>query len=172
MESRKKAGVILVNNQKILLVKGIVKWSFPKGTLEQSESCINCAKREFQEETGFKLKKSLDPTNVINSCNCLYYVLEIEMSDLVETENIPDPTEIVLISWFHLKQIPDLNINCGVKSSIPKLNNKFKIPLIPPGFEEEFYNRLYLSKKKYRKMTMTDINGWSCKIKRVRTLSL
>jgi len=55
------AANIIERDRKILLmqetfkeVKG--KWNFPAGRLEIDEDIIDCAKREGEEETGFKLK--------------------------------------------------------------------------------------------------------------------
>lgn len=56
-------GNIIEKDNKILLmqetfekVKG--KWNLPAGRLDMNEDIITCAKREGEEETGFKLKPS------------------------------------------------------------------------------------------------------------------
>ncbi|UFX82939.1 NUDIX domain-containing protein [Candidatus Absconditicoccus praedator] len=53
MEKHKSAGIIPIKDSKILLIKGWHgNWLFPKGHIEENESDIEAAKREFWEETG------------------------------------------------------------------------------------------------------------------------
>lgn len=49
-----KAGVILIKGGSVYLVCGRKhhKWGFPKGSIEDGESPMECAKRELLEETG------------------------------------------------------------------------------------------------------------------------
>jgi ADP-ribose pyrophosphatase YjhB (NUDIX family) len=46
------AGVICLENNKVLLVKDKYGWCFPKGSVEKGELFEETAKREFREETG------------------------------------------------------------------------------------------------------------------------
>ena len=51
---------IIERNNKILLMQETLekvrgKWNLPAGRLEVKEDIITCAKREGEEETGFKL---------------------------------------------------------------------------------------------------------------------
>ena len=63
-KSHKLSGVILIYNNKILLVrprkfrKQFQKWSVPKGHIESKMSKIENALKELQEESRIKLKKS------------------------------------------------------------------------------------------------------------------
>ena len=53
-----KAGVILINKNKIALVyrENLNDYTFPKGHLEENETIIECAIRETEEETKRKVK--------------------------------------------------------------------------------------------------------------------
>jgi len=65
MESKKDklSGIVLIVNDKILLVKPKKfkgqprKWSIPKGRIEKGSGNIKTAFKELQEETGIKFKK-------------------------------------------------------------------------------------------------------------------
>ena len=58
-----RVGVVLIHDQKILLVRQNNKpfWVFPGGTLEMDESLTECAVRELQEEVnlGVSIEKEL-----------------------------------------------------------------------------------------------------------------
>jgi len=62
-ESHNLSGVILIYNNKILLVRPkkfrrkMKKWSIPKGHIEQKMSKIKTALKELEEESRIKLKK-------------------------------------------------------------------------------------------------------------------
>jgi 8-oxo-dGTP pyrophosphatase MutT (NUDIX family) len=77
----KRAGLILKHDDKFLLVYGRTskKWSFPKGKKNEKESSIDCAIREFEEETGILLTN--DDIEKINfyfrTSHCVYYLLDL-----------------------------------------------------------------------------------------------
>jgi len=63
IESHKLSGVVLIYNNKILLVRPkkfkrkMRKWSIPKGHIERKMSKMQTALKELQEESRVKLKK-------------------------------------------------------------------------------------------------------------------
>lgn len=63
VESHRLSGVVLIYNNKILLVRPkkfrrkMRKWSIPKGHIEDKMSKIQTALKELQEESRIKLKK-------------------------------------------------------------------------------------------------------------------
>jgi len=63
LESHVLSGVVLIYNNKILLVrpkkfrKKMKKWSIPKGHIEEKVGKIQTALKELQEESRIKLKK-------------------------------------------------------------------------------------------------------------------
>ena len=60
-------GGIIMNSSlsKVLLVCSWNgnSWTFPRGKLNESESSLNCAKREIYEETGFDISDYVDMNN-------------------------------------------------------------------------------------------------------------
>jgi len=63
VENHKLSGVVLIYNNKILLVRPrkfrrkMRKWSIPKGHIEEKMSKIQTALKELKEETSVKLKR-------------------------------------------------------------------------------------------------------------------
>lgn len=107
-------GVICLNTSgNVLLVKGKRSklWSFPKGHCESNESDIQCAKREFYEETGLTLP-SLDVfSNKHKMKGGVYFI------HTIEDEPTPEPVdsrEIEEAKWFSLHKIPTLDTNIDV----------------------------------------------------------
>ncbi|SFM29645.1 ADP-ribose pyrophosphatase YjhB, NUDIX family [Paenibacillus sp. 1_12] len=49
------AGVVVLKDDAVLLVKDKSGWSLPKGSTEISETFLQAAEREAYEETGFKI---------------------------------------------------------------------------------------------------------------------
>lgn len=63
------AGIALINRGKIFLIKPFsktndVNWGIPKGHIDDGESELACAVREFTEETGI----SINQTDVVSEC--------------------------------------------------------------------------------------------------------
>lgn len=50
----KSAGIVLVHDNKVVLLKRPRYWELPKGHIEQGETELEAAKRETIEETGIK----------------------------------------------------------------------------------------------------------------------
>ena len=63
VENHKLSGVVLIYNNKILLVRPkkfkrkMRKWSIPKGHIEEKMTKMQTALKELKEETTVKLKK-------------------------------------------------------------------------------------------------------------------
>ena len=100
-----KAGVILVNKNKIALVYRDYydDYSFPKGHVEDGETLLECAVRETEEETKRKVKLISEKEIYVEKyktpkgekCTCYYYLgkddgksdnTSIETHDLVWTQ--------------------------------------------------------------------------------------
>lgn len=123
-----KCGIILEQNNKILLVYGYKskKWGFPKGHMEYGETEEQTAQRELYEETGIyldfnHLKKR------IRFKNNIYFLVHLENSHKVNI-NIKDSVEIELCKWFTLNELLRLEMNeCnfGLKVWLNKRNHNF-----------------------------------------------
>tara|TARA_B100001248_G_C27292922_1_gene413371 strand:- start:386 stop:790 length:405 start_codon:yes stop_codon:yes gene_type:complete len=129
----KKCGIILWNHskEKIFLVYGkkSSKWGFPKGHMEENETEIQTAQREFYEETGYKLKCELNENYekyIIR--NNIYFIVKVHSEDdlLQETIIIPDQKEIEKSHWFSINELLSMDLskfNFGLKTWI--LNKKY-----------------------------------------------
>jgi 8-oxo-dGTP pyrophosphatase MutT (NUDIX family) len=109
----KRAGVIVHNSaNEVLMVKGKAtrKWSFPKGKIEDGESVLNCAKREFFEETGRKLDGTETCVGIFTDMDCQYYVLHIKEKELEKSGTI-DLSEVIMAQWQPEKTLNELNMN-------------------------------------------------------------
>ena len=93
------------------------EWCIPKGRRSNNEKHINCAKREFMEETGydineFKLRDDILPLEeIFYGSNGLiyrhvYYIAEIKTDRLPEIDqnNTLQSGEIQCLGWFNFKQ--------------------------------------------------------------------
>ena len=71
-EFKRYAGVLVKNKNKVLLCKRAPKesmpgvWSIPSGHIEEGESPLDGALREFEEETNIKLQSKLQLISFIN----------------------------------------------------------------------------------------------------------
>lgn len=123
----KKAGVICFDNcGRHLLVKEKTsnKWGFPKGSVEKNESLVDCALREFREETGYTLEKRQIFIGKTFKCHkCMYFIVYINTTDDAENSLIPytmsteniDRDEIVDMFWVNLSDVNPDEMNSGLK---------------------------------------------------------
>jgi 8-oxo-dGTP pyrophosphatase MutT (NUDIX family) len=108
----------------ILLVRGrrSGKWSFPKGHKIRSETYLNCALRETQEETGLDLSDSIPVAYHKLSVGEYFF---FEMDDELSTE-IQDTTEVAEARWVSLEDIADLPCNVDVNNFLSRLSRSFR----------------------------------------------
>ena len=114
-----RAGVILISEDKILLVlgKGSGKWGFPKGSIENTDtSFVQTALRELHEETGIDLNtSSLLPCRWQNHYN-VYYLMSIPESSIKNFNLNPlDTNEIQTAAWITISEANTLSINSDLK---------------------------------------------------------
>lgn len=144
----KRAGIILIHNNKYLLVQGIhsKKWSFPKGCIETGETAFDCAIRELEEETGVKLNNSTDKlinTYLYNNTQLYSYSSNRDSIDVC----INDNKEISKIRWFTDYELKKLQFNERNKSL--------------GMYIEENINPLF--KKVKKPVNLPDADGWILK---------
>ena len=108
--NKQKAGVFVYDKirNKILLVQSRGNlWGPPKGSVEQNESIIECARREMLEETGIKLEDNdISDSNkfIFNDSHYFYCNLD-EVPVTLESPMLSSGTNDASgIGWF--------NINC------------------------------------------------------------
>ena len=117
------------------------EWGFPKGRRNLRESDIDCAKREFEEESGYnsnnyeildetlKFQEIFLGTNNIRYQHTYYLAKSLQNVDLVvDKNNYNQFTEIKKINWFTFEEGMKTirNYNCEKKDILNKVNNYIK----------------------------------------------
>ncbi len=117
-KERKRAGVILCYNSKVLLVLGKIsnKWSFPKGELMDNETFIDGAIRELYEETGIVIEKEiLENALTIKTEYTTYFKVDLEEFGFVPNPKIIDRKEIKKCKFVNTNSLPNLNVNHDIR---------------------------------------------------------
>lgn len=110
------------------------EWGFPKGRRNVNENDINCAFREFKEETGFSVRclqvfTDMKPLEEIFSgtnkkrYKHVYYIAKF--NDCIDyNESIPSCREIKDVQWFTYKEAQEhiRDINVERKELLKRLN--------------------------------------------------
>lgn len=117
----KKNGLMLNIYQKVNLKYKTPEWGFPKGRRNYLEKNLDCATREFMEETGldrdeFFLLENISPLSEIfhGTNDILYkhiYYIAICKSDInvsIDEKNLLQCEEIGDIGWFNYNKCSDL----------------------------------------------------------------
>ena len=125
-----KAGVILINNNKIALIyrTNYNDYSFPKGHLEDNESLIECAIRETEEEIKRKVKLISDNEIYIEKyttpkgeeCECHYF---LGLDDGVSDNDSEDTHDLV---WVNFDEVESTLSYESLKYLWNKIKNKVK----------------------------------------------
>lgn len=117
-------GCLVVKGKKALLVKEAQveagKWNQPAGWLEKHENPVLGAKRETEEETGFKIKitrflgiYSLDRRRVKEWKGARlidrHPIKLLFLAKVTGKGERPNPLEIAEVKWFDLKEIKNLH---------------------------------------------------------------
>ena len=146
-----KIGGYYNNNtpDKLISFKNIIKnsktnwcepeWGFPKGRRKIKEEDIDCAKREFMEETGllendFKINYKIKPKiEIINATNNIqyrhiYYIAELnkEKQLFIDKNNVDQFNEIGDIGYYKFETCLDLirDYNIDKRKILIELNNE------------------------------------------------
>lgn len=113
--NNKKAGIFIYDPKttQVLLVQSRGNlWGFPKGTIKNMESPIDCAIREVKEETGLhiNINNIKNYTNVHN--NGIYYFCEIKSKEL-EIQDHKD-NDANGIGWIKINCLQDCIYNGNI----------------------------------------------------------
>jgi ADP-ribose pyrophosphatase YjhB (NUDIX family) len=107
----KRAGGLIYDKlqKKILVVKGIKKWSLPKGQMENDELPHQTAMREIFEETSMCVNLN-DNCFVKKLDDCYYYVVPCRGCQYFTPKPV-DTKEIKDARWCTYEQLKRLNCN-------------------------------------------------------------
>jgi len=103
----KKDEIILINQYRPVVDRYI--WEIPAGTLHKGESPIQCARREIQEEIGYRtrnvryLGRIFTTPGFTNECIHIY-----KASRLAKVALRPDADEILSVKSFSLAEVRDM----------------------------------------------------------------
>ena len=134
-EFKRYAGVLVKNKNKVLLCKRAPKesmpgvWSIPSGHIEEGESPLDGALREFEEETNIKLPNKLQLIGFINRYKkdktkkgmvyVFYYESDKELTpDLNKAKDGHEHTECM---YFTKNDIPETRDNEQLGKIIEKV---------------------------------------------------
>ena len=113
---------IIEKDNKILLMQETLekvrgKWNLPAGKLEMKEDIISCAKREGEEETGFKLEPlylvGIYQHHLTLEANVVLFVFKSE----IVGGKLTVPQEAMDVRWFSFDEIRELNEKGLLRSS-------------------------------------------------------
>ena len=132
------------------------EWEFPKGRRNLKESDLDCAIREFNEETNFKNKDyeliDLNPTvekfigtNGVRYQHT-YYIAQStsEIKPTINCKNYNQTCEIGNMGWFSYKDAKNIirDYNIKKKFKIDNIYYLIKLLLLDSNYEEKLFNNL------------------------------
>jgi 8-oxo-dGTP pyrophosphatase MutT (NUDIX family) len=120
----------LINNSN----NAVTPWEIPKGGMNKNELELECAKREFEEETGIDSDKytilwNVNPINISHKDDgivyrCVYYLAYLNNNanwhPKVNFDTYNQLTEIEQVRWVSLSEIKFLNLNDEIKNRLTK----------------------------------------------------
>ncbi|MDI6861080.1 MAG: NUDIX domain-containing protein [Caldisericia bacterium] len=108
MKNLISSGGVIINQDKVLILKRDKTWVFPKGKVKENENLIETAKREIFEETGIKVDEPLFfigttkykfvKENEIYNKEVHYYLFK------VDTLNVNIETSFIGFGWFYFDE--------------------------------------------------------------------
>ena len=109
-------------NIKILLIQSRGQlWGSPKGSMNDGETVLECAKREVKEESGIEIVDDNILGSIIVKNKAMYYIVNMQEMEVFPQTNVED-NDANGIGWF--------NVNCLInliKYSKIKVNQHLRI---------------------------------------------
>jgi 8-oxo-dGTP diphosphatase len=114
------AGVCINDSNQVLMVlqageDNEAKWSVPSGGIEGNETFEECCVREFEEETGLKVKvvsKLQDKIGTIEEFGITYELQYFQVTVLSGELTVQDPDELILdIAWKSFDELDQLEMS-------------------------------------------------------------
>jgi ADP-ribose pyrophosphatase YjhB (NUDIX family) len=120
-KEKRYSGILVKHKNKVLFFKRSEKkerggeWSIPSGGIEEDETPINAAYREFFEETGIEIEEEIQLTSMIAKMSrdgkkmkgLLYvYFCEVDENFNVDLDIAEDGHEHSECGWFGLSNLP------------------------------------------------------------------
>ena len=130
IKEEKSCGCIIINENKVLLVKQTEgHWGFPKGHVEQGETEVQTAIREVKEETNIDVEVKEDkryeeeyyPEENIKK-QVVYF-----LAKNITTNIIPQQSEIQEIKWVPLNEAENVITYENSKNIIRKVINDLNL---------------------------------------------
>lgn len=113
---------IIEKNNRILLMQETLKkvkgkWNLPAGKLQKREDIITCAKREGEEETGFKLKPLYLVGIYQHHLTLEHNVILFVFKSKIVGGKLKVPKEAIDVRWFSFNEIRKLKKKGLLRSS-------------------------------------------------------
>ena len=138
----------LINNS----ANAVTPWEIPKGGMNSNELPLNCAKREFEEETGITFDKytimwNIDPIIVSHKdeniiYKSVYYIAYLnnnsQWQPKIKFDTCNQLKEIEQVRWISLNEISFLNLNEKVKKLLVR-NYKKIIYYFKKNIKSHYY---------------------------------
>ncbi len=111
--------ICLSPNNNVLVVRGrrTGKWSFPKGHMESTETSLDCALRELEEETGINLRDE-KPIRLQRLSVGNYFFFEL---DDEPTPCIRDSAEVEEAEWIPVDRLVHMDCNVDINAFLDRL---------------------------------------------------
>jgi len=127
---KQTAGIIVLCEDRVLLCKrsDSGEWAIPMGHMEEGEEPVDCAYREFYEETNLEITDPIESVGRIkkNKTGKLksilhIYLFEVDSEIEPNLEDAQDGHEHTECGYFDIEEIEDLDMEESLKKFIFKI---------------------------------------------------
>ena len=95
-----------------------ILYELPAGKLEKDENPIDSAKREFEEETGYKVKNIIPYGKMYPTCGYSNEIIYLFLADgLEKTKRHLDEDEVIDIEFIEINQVVEMIKNGTIKDA-------------------------------------------------------